>query len=143
MKKGFTCGVYDLMHVGHLNLFERCKQMCDYLIVGICDDNYVRDIKHKQPIFPLEERVRLVSALKCVDEVVVCSIQETEDKMLAYEKFKFDILFSGDDWKGTPRYLATEKQFAPLGVKIEYLPYTKGISTTDLKQRIINAVENK
>lgn len=139
MKKyniGFTAGVFDLFHLGHLILFENCKKMCSHLIVGICDDDYVRNIKHKEPIFSLEERVRIVSALKCVDEVVVVSFEEVDDKMLALEKFKFDVLFSGDDWKGSERYLKTEKQFAKLGVSIEYLPYTKTVSTTDIKNKI-------
>lgn len=137
--KGFTAGVFDLFHLGHLILFENCKKMCSHLIVGICDDDYVRNIKHKEPIFSLEERVRIVSALKCVDEVVVVSFEEVDDKMLALEKFKFDVLFSGDDWKGSERYLKTEKQFAKLGVSIEYLPYTKTVSTTDIKNKIKNS----
>ncbi len=139
MKKyniGFTAGVFDLFHVGHLNLFENCKKMCSHLIVGICDDNYVRDIKHKEPIFPLDERVRIINALKCVDEVVVVSFEEIDDKMLALKKFNFDVLFSGDDWKGSARYLKTEEQFSKVGVSIEYLPYTKSISTTEIKHKI-------
>ena len=131
MKKyrvGFTTGVFDLFHVGHLNLFERCKEQCSYLIVAVCDDEYVRIIKNKEPVIPFEDRMRILTALKCVDEVVSISIQEVEDKMLALQKYKFDVLFSGDDWKGTERYLKTEKQFSELGVKIEYLPYTTGIS---------------
>ncbi|MBO5421464.1 MAG: adenylyltransferase/cytidyltransferase family protein [Clostridia bacterium] len=139
MKKynvGFTAGVFDLFHVGHLNLFENCKKMCSHLIVGVCDDEYVRDIKHKEPIFPLEERVRIISSLKCVDEVVVVSFEEIDDKMLALEKFKFDVLFSGDDWKGSERYLKTEEQFSKVGVSIEYLPYTKSVSTTEIKNKI-------
>jgi len=71
---GYTCGVFDLLHIGHLNLFEKCKEYCDYLIVAICDDEYVKTIKHKTPVFPLEERVRLISALKCVDKVVIVNI---------------------------------------------------------------------
>ena len=139
MKKyniGFTAGVFDLFHVGHLNLFEKCKEMCSHLIVAICDDDYVRNIKHKEPIFPLEERVRIIKSLKCVDEVVVVSFSEVDDKMLALEKFKFDVLFSGDDWKGSERYLKTEEQFAKVGVSIEYLPYTKGVSTTEIKEKM-------
>ena len=145
MKKynvGFTAGVFDLFHVGHLNLFEKCKEMCEHLIVAVCDDNYVRDIKHKEPIFPLEERVRILKSLKCVDEVVIASFEEVDNKMLSLEKFKFDVLFSGDDWKGSERYLKTEEQFAQVGVSIEYLPYTKGVSTTELKNKIKNNGEH-
>ena len=139
MKKynvGFTAGVFDLFHVGHLNLFENCKKMCSHLIVGVCDDEYVRYIKNKEPIFPLEERVRIISSLKCVDEVIVISFKEIDDKMLVLEKIKFDVLFSGDDWKGSERYIKTEEQFSKVGVSIEYLPYTKSVSTTEIKNKI-------
>lgn len=139
MKKyhiGYTCGVFDLFHIGHLNLLERCKDMCDYLIVGICNDDYVNNIKHKQPVINEIDRTRIINALKCVDKAVLVDIDTTNDKMLALNKFKFDVLFSGDDWKGTERYLKTEEQFKKEGVSIEYLPYTKEISTSILKQRI-------
>lgn len=133
---GFTTGVFDLFHVGHLNLLERCKEMCSYLIVAICDDDYVRNIKHKEPVYSLEERVRIIGALKCVDEVVVINTADVEDKMAALEKYRFDVLFSGDDWKGSERYNRTERQFAEVGAAIEYLPYTKGVSTTEIKEKL-------
>ena len=133
---GFTTGVFDLFHIGHLNLLERCKSMCSYLIVAICDDDYVRNIKHKEPVYPLEERVRIIGALKCVDEVVVINTADVEDKMAALQKYRFDVLFSGDDWKGTERYNRTEQQFAKVGAAIEYLPYTKGVSTTEIKEKL-------
>lgn len=112
--------------------------MCSHLIVAVCDDDYVRNIKHKEPVYPLEDRVRILAALKCVDEVVVINPEETEDKMLCQSKYKFDVLFSGDDWKGTERYNKTEQQFAKIGVSIEYLPYTQGISTTQIKDKMKN-----
>lgn len=132
---GYTCGVFDLFHVGHLNLLERCKEMCDILIVGACDDDYVYNVKKTTPVFDENQRVRILNALKVVDKAELVSIAETDDKMLAYDRFKFDVLFSGDDWKGTERYIKTEKQFAKFGTVIEYLPYTKGISTSDIKKR--------
>ena len=135
-KIGYTCGVFDLFHVGHLNLLERCKNMCDYLIVGICDDKYVTDIKHKKPVYPELDRVRILNALKVVDKAELVTIEETDDKMLALERFHFDVLFSGEDWKGSERYLLTEAQFAEKGVVIEYLPYTKGISTSQIKEEL-------
>lgn len=134
--RGITTGVFDLFHVGHLNLLERCKEHCDYLIVAVCDDDYVKNIKHKEPVFSLEERVRIISALKCVDETVVVSYEEVDDKMLLLEKHNFDVLFSGDDWKGSERYKKTEEQFAKVGVAIEYLPYTQGVSTTQIKESL-------
>lgn len=135
-KRGYTCGVFDLFHVGHLNLLERCKEMCDYLVVGVCNDDYVRNIKHKEPVIPENDRVRILNALKCVDFAELVDIPTTEDKFLAQNRFKFDVLFSGDDWKGSERYNRTEVQFAEIGVAIEYLPYTKGVCTTDIKEKI-------
>lgn len=135
-KVGITVGVFDLFHVGHLNLLERCKAMCDKLIVAVCGDDYVADVKKKTPVYPADQRCRILAALKCVDEVVLVSIDETEDKMLLLKNHPFDVLFSGDDWKGSERYRRTEEQFAKLGVAIEYLPYTKGISTTQLKEQV-------
>lgn len=133
---GYTCGVFDLFHVGHLNLLERCKEQCECLIVGVCDDKYVSDIKHKQPVYAEEDRVRILNALKVVDKAELVTIEETDDKMLAWEKFHFDVLFSGDDWKGSDRYLRTEQQFKEVGAVIEYLPYTQGISTSSIKGQI-------
>lgn len=135
-KVGITVGVFDLFHVGHLNLLERCKAMCDHLIVAVCQDDYVTQIKKKTPVYPAADRMRILAALKCVDEVIPVSIEETEDKMLLIKNHPFDVLFSGDDWKGTPRYLKTEEQFAEYGAKIEYLPYTQGISTSQLKSQL-------
>lgn len=135
-KVGYTCGVYDLFHVGHLNLLERCKDLCDVLIVGVCDDKYVREIKKKNPVINEFDRLRIVKALKVVDDAFLVDIETTNDKMIAWNKFKFDVLFSGDDWKGTERYMKTEEEFKPLGVSIEYLPYTKEVSTTMLKEKI-------
>ena len=135
-KVGYTCGVFDLFHVGHLNLLERCEEMCDILIVGVCDDRYVTEINKKQPVYPESQRVRILNALKVVDRAEFVTIAETNDKLLALKRFKFDVLFSGDDWKGSERYLMTERQFAEYGASIEYLPYTKGISTTDIKNKM-------
>ena len=133
---GYTCGVFDLFHVGHLNLLERCKEMCDILIVGVCDDDYVVNVKKKQPVYTEEQRVRILNALKVVDKAELVDIATTDDKMLALERFKFDVLFSGDDWKGSEIYKRTEEQFAELGATIEYLPYTQGISTTQIKESL-------
>lgn len=136
-KIGYTCGVFDMFHVGHLNLLEKCKSMCDYLIVGVCNDDYVRNIKHKEPVYSEQDRVRILEALKVVDRAELVTIEETNDKILAIEKFHFDVLFSGDDWKGSERYQKTEEQFKKYGAFIEYFPYTQGISTTQIKEKII------
>lgn len=135
-KIGYTCGVFDMFHVGHLNLLEKCKSMCDYLIVGVCNDEYVRNIKHKEPVYSEQDRVRILEALKVVDRAELVTIEETNNKILAIEKFHFDVLFSGDDWKGSERYQKTEEQFKKYGAFIEYFPYTQGISTTQIKEKI-------
>ena len=134
-KVGFTCGVFDLFHVGHLNLLTNCKKQCDKLIVGVCDDEYVK-VKKNQPVFPQEDRFKILEALSIVDEVHYVTIEQVNDKKLAQEIFGFDVLFSGDDWKGTDRYAKTEKEFEKIGVSIEYLPYTKGISTSSIKKSL-------
>ena len=139
MKKyriGYTCGVFDLFHVGHSNLLERCKDQCEILIVGVCNDEYVEKIKNKIPCIKEQDRVRILKALKCVDDAQLVDIETTNDKMKAYDMFKFDVLFSGDDWKDSERYKKTEEQFSRLGASIEYFPYTQGISTTQIKEKL-------
>lgn len=135
-KVGYTCGVFDLFHVGHLNLLEKCKEQCEYLIVGVCNDDYVKNIKHKDPVINEKDRVRILKALKVVDDAKLVTIEETNDKILALKKFKFDVLFSGDDWKGSERYIKTEQEFEKMKVSIEYLPYTQGVSTSELKTKM-------
>lgn len=135
MKIGYTCGVFDLFHVGHLNLLENAKKNCDYLIVGVCSDEYVTKIKQKEPVINELDRTRILNALKCVDRAEIVSIEETLDKMLAWKRFQFDVLFSGSDWKGSSRFLETEKQFQDRNIKLEvmFFDYTPGVSTTDIK----------
>ena len=137
-KVGYTCGVFDLFHVGHLNLLEKAKKECDYLVVGVCSDQYVREIKNKEPVINEEDRTRILNALKCVDKAEIVSIEETFDKLLAYNRFKFNVLFSGSDWKGTPRFLETEKQFKENNVPLEvvFFDYTQGVSTSGIKENL-------
>ncbi|MBQ6491919.1 MAG: adenylyltransferase/cytidyltransferase family protein [Atopobiaceae bacterium] len=141
-KIGYTCGVFDMFHVGHLNLLERCKEQCDTLIVGLCNDDYVRNVKHHEPVFPEEDRLRILSALRCVDRVELIDPWLTSDKMAAWKVFQYDALFSGDDWKGSERYAKTEQELAEVGATVVWLPYTKGISTTQLKARVAKLSEN-
>ena len=133
---GYTCGVFDMFHIGHLNLLERCKEQCDTLIVGLCNDDYVRNVKHHEPVFPEADRVRILEALRCVDRVELVDPEITSDKMAAWKLFKFDVLFSGDDWKGSERYAKTEQELAEVGASVFWLPYTKGVSTTQLKEKV-------
>lgn len=136
MKKytiGYTTGVYDMFHIGHLNIIKKAKSLCDYLIVGVSTDDLVQTEKGKTPVIPFEERVEIISSLKYVDQVVP---QCDKNKIAAWEKYKFDKMFVGSDWQGTDAWNAFEKQFAPLGVEIVYLPHTDGISSTKLTQVI-------
>ena len=133
MKKiiGYTTGVYDMFHIGHLNILRRAKEQCDYLIVGVSTDELVQHDKNKTPIIKFEDRVKIVEAIKYVDEVVP---QVDKNKFAAWEKYKFDKMFVGDDWKGTETWKRFEEQFSPVGVEIVYLPHTDGISSTLLTQ---------
>lgn len=135
-KIGYTCGVFDCFHIGHLNLLERCKEMCDILVVGVCDDDYVRNVKKKEPVYFEEDRVRILKALKIVDDAILVTPKETNNKLLVLEKLHFDVLFSGDDWKGSERYQKTEEEFKKYGASIEYFPYTTGVSTTMIKGKM-------
>lgn len=135
---GYTTGVFDLFHIGHLNLLRRAKEQCDYLIVGVSIDELVM-YKNKHAVIPFEERMEIVKAIKYVDEVVP---QENMDKLEAWNKLHFNVMFVGDDWKGTEKWNAIEKQMAEVGVKIVYFPYTKGTSST-LINETLNRLRNE
>lgn len=126
---GYTTGVYDMFHIGHLNVIRRAKEQCDFLIVGVSTDELVQLVKSKTPVIPYEERAAIVESLKYVDMVVP---QPDKNKMKAWEKYHFDKMFVGSDWKGTPQWKKYEEEFKPLGVEIVYLPHTDGISSTQL-----------
>lgn len=130
-KIGYTTGVFDMFHIGHLNVIRRAKEQCDYLIVGVSTDELVIAEKHKTPIIPYEERCAIVSAIKYVDQVVP---QVDKNKFAAWEKYHFDKMFVGSDWKGTEAWRKYEEQFAPVGVEIVYLPHTDGISSSILRE---------
>lgn len=132
---GYTTGVFDMFHIGHLNILRRAKELCDYLIVGVSTDELVEHDKHKRPIVPFEERCEIVKAIKYVDEVVP---QYDKNKLGAYLKMdkKFNRMFVGSDWHGTPAWKQFEKDFEPYGVEIIYLPHTDGISSSILRDKL-------
>lgn len=130
---GYTTGVYDMFHIGHLNILRRAKEQCDYLIVGVSTDELVQHEKNKTPIISFEERCSIVEAIRYVDEVVP---QFDKNKLGAWEKYKFNKMFVGSDWKGTETWNRFEEQFRPLGVDIIYLDHTDGISSTILREKI-------
>ena len=137
---GYTTGVYDMFHIGHLNIIKKAKELCDYLIVGVSTDELVQSEKGKTPVIPFEERAEILASLKYVDEVVP---QFDKNKFAAWEKYKFDKMFVGSDWQGSDAWNAFEKQFEPLGVEIVYLPHTDGISSTKLTGVIKNLLDEQ
>ena len=130
---GYTTGVFDMFHIGHLNILSQAKEFCDYLIVGVSTDECVQSYKHKLPIIPYEQRAAIVSAIKYVDEVVP---QTNMDKLDFLKRRHFDIMFHGDEWKGTDLYNRYEKEFEEYGAKIVYLKHTDGISSSMLREKL-------
>lgn len=123
---GYTSGVYDLFHIGHLNMLKNAKSMCDKLIVGVTTDELV-SYKHKKSVIPFIERIEIVRSLNCVD----VAIPQTEiDKVKIWNKLKFNILFVGDDWYNDKNWKKYETQLEKKNAKIIYFPYTKGTSST-------------
>ena len=131
---GYTTGVFDLFHIGHLNILKKAKEQCECLIVGVSTDELVQNYKNKLPVIPFEERVEIVKSIKYVDKVVA---QENRDKYSAWENLQFDVMFVGDDWKGNKLFEELEHQFKSVGVDIVYFPYTQGTSSTILRKKII------
>lgn len=132
LKIGYTTGVYDLFHIGHLNLLRKAKAQCDYLIVGVSTDDLV-EYKGKRSVIPFDERKEIVGAIKYVDEVVT---QANMDKLGAWKKYHFDVMFVGDDWKGTDKWNKIEADLKEVGAAVIYFPYTKGISSTLINETL-------
>lgn len=131
-KIGYTTGVFDMFHIGHLNILKRAKEQCEFLIVGVTTDELV-SYKNKKAIIPHNERMEIVKSIKYVDKVVP---QETMDKMKAWEKYKFSVIFVGSDWQGTDKWNKFEEDFKKVGTEIVYFKYTTGISSTILRKKI-------
>ena len=123
---GYTTGVFDLFHIGHVNVLKNAKSLCDKLIVGVTTDELV-SYKNKKAVIPFSERIEIVRNIKCVDAVVA---QNSMNKMEMWEKLKFDVMFVGDDWHKSEKWNKIDEDFKNVGVKIIYFPYTKGISST-------------
>lgn len=127
---GYAPGAYDLFHVGHLNLLRRARLSCDHLIAGVVSDAVAFQQKGCWPVVPEEERLAVVAAMDFVDEAVM---EVTTDKILTWRAARFDVVFKGDDWRGSAKWTALEAAFADVGVRVEYLPYTEHRSTTKLR----------
>jgi glycerol-3-phosphate cytidylyltransferase len=134
-KTGYTTGVYDLFHIGHLNIIKRAKEMCEYLIVGVSTDELVLNYKGQSPVISFDERFEIVSSIKFVDKVVV---QSSMDKLAAWHEHKFDVIFHGDDWKNSDIYKQAEAELRKHGVEFVYFPYTQTTSSTLIAQYLRN-----
>jgi glycerol-3-phosphate cytidylyltransferase len=133
-KIGFTQGVFDMFHIGHLNLLKNARKYCDYLIVGVNSDELVKKYKNKSPIIPFNERIAIVDSIRYVDETIKV---DTLDKVVTWNLKQYNLLLIGDDWKGSQRWIQTEKIMAAYGVKVIYLPYTHMTSSTLIREKLL------
>lgn len=136
MKKyriGYTQGVFDMFHIGHLNLLNHAKEQCEYLLVGVNSDDLVKQYKGFIPNIPEEHRLEIVENIKAVDQAFVVN---TLDKSVIFNQNPFDAIFIGSDWKGSERWIQTEEELKKVGAEVVYLQYTGGISSTILRQKI-------
>ena len=131
----YTTGVFDMFHVGHLNILKRAKEKCDYLIVGVSTDEVVKAYKNKTPIVNFSERKAIVESIRYVDKVVP---QITMNKLDAWNELHFDIMFHGSDWQGTAMYDKIIENLNSVGVEVVFLPHTDGVSSTLLSECLYN-----
>lgn len=130
---GYVPGAWDMFHIGHLNILQRARAHCDRLMVGVVTDEVLEAAKGKRPVVPLVERLEVVGALDLVDEVVV---DHASDKLDAWHRYGFDVIFKGDDWRGTPKGDRLEEAMASVGVIVRYFPYTAHTSSTVLRTAV-------
>lgn len=130
---GYVPGAWDMFHVGHLNVLRRAREHCDVLIAGVVTDEVLLDAKKRLPVVPFTERKEIVSELRCVDRAVT---DTSSNKVLMWRELGFDVLFKGDDWKGTPKGDRLEAGLSVVGVRVVYFPYTVHTSSTILRQYI-------
>ena len=135
-KIGYTAGVYDMFHIGHLNILKKAKLLCDTLIVAVSTDDLVKEYKNKVPIIPFNDRIKIVESIRYVDMAVP---QYDMDKKKAAINYGIDAMFVGDDWKGTAKWDKIEKELKDIGVDVVYLPHTAGISSTMLREILKNS----
>jgi len=130
---GYAPGAYDLFHIGHLSILKHAKSQCDYLVAGVVSDEMCLLTKGKLPVVPLDERLAIVGAISYVDEAVA---EVVRDKTETWKSVQFDVIFKGDDWRGTPKGDKLEADFAKLGVEVVYFPYTMHTSSTMLRRHL-------
>jgi glycerol-3-phosphate cytidylyltransferase len=130
---GYAPGVYDMFHIGHLNILRNSRLACDYLIAGVVSDKMSLRAKGKSPVIPLAERLEIVGSIRYVDEAVE---EDVASKLEMWERLHFDVIIKGDDWRGTEKGHKLERDFASVGVEVFYLPYTVHTSSTMLRQAL-------
>lgn len=135
---GYVPGVFDMFHIGHLNVLRNAREHCDYLVAGVVSDEMAQRNKGLQPIVPTEERVAIVEACRYVDEAVV---EDTTHKLDMWERIGFHVIVKGDDWKGTDRGDKLEHDFAAIGVQVVYVPYTKQTSSSVLRRVLMRELD--
>lgn len=135
---GYVPGVFDLFHIGHLNVLKNARQFCDVVIAGVVSDEVARRNKGLQPVVPIDERLAIVAGCRYVDEAVV---EDTTHKMEMWERLRFHVIVKGDDWKGTDRGDKLEQDFAAVGVDVAYVPYTTQTSSTLLRRILQRELE--
>lgn len=128
---GYVPGVFDMFHVGHLNILRNARLACDRLIAGVVTDERAEAAKGKSPVVPAAERLEIVRSVRYVDEAV---LEDVPEKLAMWERLRFDVLIKGDDWRGTPKGDKLERDMASVGVRVVYLPYTVHTSSTMLRQ---------
>ncbi len=134
---GYAPGGYDLFHVGHLNILRHAKSRCDHLIAGVVSDELLERVKGRRPVVPLAERLEIVSHIAFVDQAVA---EVLPDKLDTWRELRFDVIFKGDDWRGTPKGDKLERDFASVGVEVVYFPYTVHTSSTKLRRLLDDAI---
>lgn len=137
---GYAPGVFDLFHIGHLNLLRNARAVCDHLIAGVVDDSMSLRAKGAGPVVPLDERLAIVAAIRYVDEAVV---EDVPHKLDMWERLRFDLIIKGDDWKGTDRGDKLESDFAQVGVEVVYVPYTVQTSSTMLRRALQREIDRQ
>lgn len=130
---GYAPGVYDLFHVGHLNILRHARSQCDYLVAGVVSDEMAERAKGRAPVVPLVERLEIVRSIRFVDAAFV---ETVPDKLETWQQVRFDVIFKGDDWRGTPKGDRLERDFATVDVEVVYFPYTVHTSSTQLRRAL-------
>lgn len=133
---GYAAGAYDLFHVGHLNILRQARSSCDFLIAGVVSDELCEQTKGKTPVIPLPERLEIVRSICYVDRA---EPELHEDRIDTWRELHFDVLFKGDDWRGTAKGVSMERRFAAIGVEVVYFPYTIHTSSTILRRALENS----